>query len=509
MVTTAGDTSDPFTLVFTATGGTVTHTVIGFTLNTTWGASDGGDTIVGTVSAGTLGNAYKKIIFTGMTTLDIDAPGILACSWTPIIDATDYVIASVYQKSPREDATSLVFTNFDLTPTVDGETNSFYDTFKLAYSETITDYGVVSKSAFYLSPVANKKDGQGTILDMNSVLDTNNLIGGVSYLNTLVPLASPYAYAWATTQTVSALGTRLILDNATEGDLAISLGAGWTEAGSTDYSDVVIFVEPECYENLAAGLASCRGIHTLANFITGVKFTDAGPTAPASGTIITRRADYPYNKGLSYSVNEFYMLDYLGKYYWHIPVGHIATMLGEIIEKRMGGVAPMWTNESGLGGQLTTFSAKKTKYKFTADDLDNMDAKGFNPVVKDAAYGYMLTSQKTAQTPSLLTDWSFLGHQMAFDSLKREMKDNVMTPQLGKPINDYYMDLRTRQAVAITNKRVDAGIWAEVSVQIKEVNTDDTKAENKFIIKIRLKVNPYAEFVELILVNLGQQAAMD
>jgi hypothetical protein len=503
------DAATPFTLVFASASGVTTHTVTGFALSTTWNATDttggGSEAITGTVTTGTLGASYKKISFTGMSALDVDEAGDDACQWKPVIDATDYVIASIYQKSPRENATSLTLSNFDLTTTYDGETNPYYDTFKLAYSETITDYATpVTKSAFYLSPVAGKKDGQGSLLDMNSVLDTNNLIGGVSYLNTLTPLAG---YVWATTQTVSTLGTRAILLNNTENLLVTSLTEGWTEAGSTEYSEAVLFVEPECYTGLLSTMASLRtGTHTVSNFITGVKFTQATP--PTEANIISRRAECVYNKGISYSVNEFYMTDYLSKYYWHIPVGHVATMLAQIIEQRYGGVAPMWLNESGLGGQLTTFSAKKRKYKFSADDLDNMDANGFNPIVLDSLYGYMLTSQKTAQSPSILTDWSFLGHQMAFDSLKREMRTNVMIPQLGKPINDYYLDLRARQTQSIVDKRISAGIWAETVVLVKEVNTDDTRAQNKFVIKIRIKVNPFSEFVELILLNVGQDVAV-
>lgn len=505
MVTTS-DVADPFTITYMSDAST-THTATTFTLNgSVWtaGVQDGGGPIIGTVSQGTLGASYKKLVFTDMTTL---RAGHEFATLTITIDATDYVIASISQKSPREDVTDLTFSAFDLDETVGDppETNPYYNTFKLAYSETIMDYGAVTKSAFFLSPVANKKDGQNAILDMNSVLENNNLLNGVSYLNTLEPLAG---YTWTeSTIQISISGTRLILLNSSEADIATSLNEGWTEAGSTEYSEAVIFVEPECYDELAGSMASLRtGTHQVSNFITGIKFTQS--TVPTSGEIETRRGDYSYNKGLSFFANEFYMSDYLGKYYWHIPVGHVATMLALIIEQRFGGVAPMWLNESGLGGQLTTFSAKKSKYKFSADDLDNMDNYGINPIVRDSLYGYMMTSQKTAQAPTLLTDWSFLGHQMAFDSLKREIRTNVMIPQLGKAINDYYIDLRTRQAVAIVDKRIAAGIWADGKVYIREVNTDDTKAENKFIIKIRVKVNVFAEWCELMIVNLSQQSTV-
>lgn len=494
------DPATPFTLVFS--DGTALHTVTGFVASgDNWTASDGGDTITGTFTDN--GDGTVKLDFTGMTTLETgDADHV---QWTSIIDATNYVIASIYQKSQREDTTTLTFSTFDLTEIIDGEDNPLYDSFKLGYSELITNYQTLTKTAFYLSAVPGAKDGQGSVIDLNTALDSNNMIGAVGYLNTIAPLTG---YTWPVTSIVIGIvGNRLIIDQTDEDDLAASLAPGWVEAASTEYSEAVLFVEPECYEGLADDMASVRtGTHKVQNFLTGVKFTQTA--APTSGEIETRRGDYPYNKGLSFCVNEFYMSDYTGKYYWHIPVGHVATMLAQIIEQRYGGVAPMWLNESGLGGQLTTFSAKKQKYAFDADDLDNMDSFGFNPIVQDAMYGYMLTSQKTGQSPSILTDWSFLGHQMAFDSLKREIRTNVMIPQLGKPISDYYIDLRTRQVQAIVDKRLNAGIWAEAKVLIREVNTDDTKAENKFIIKVRVKVNPFSEYVELILLNVGQNVSI-
>jgi hypothetical protein len=499
--TPSTDTLTPFTLVFN-TDVSTTHTVTGFEASgLNWEATDGGDTILGTVATGSVAGT-KKITFTGMTALYVvDSEHV---SWSPTIDATDWIIGSIYQSSPREDATVLTFTNFDLTALISDETNPLYDTFKLAYSEAIPNYQTVSKTAFSLSPVPSKKDGQGSLIDMNSALSNNNLLRSISYLDTLVPLTG---YTWAASTSISISGTRLIEAQTLEADLTASLAEGWVEAASTDYATAVLYVEPECYEGLADDIAALRagGGNELANYITGVKFaTSTTPTGGPAGEISTKRALYAYNRGVSYSVNEFYMSDYLGKYYWHIPVGHVAVMLANIIENRLGGAAPMWLNESGLGGQLTTFSAKKQKYSLTADDLDNFDEYGFNPIIKDSLYGYMLTSQKTAQAPTLLTDWSFLGHQMAFDSLKREIKTNVMIPQLGKSISDYYLDLRERQTQAIVNKRLNAGIWADAIAEVKSVNTDDTKAENKFVIKVRVKVYPYSEYVELILNNVGQ-----
>jgi len=181
-------------------------------------------------------------------------------------------------------------------------------------------------------------------------------------------------------------------------------------------------------------------------------------------------------------------------------------MLSRIMNLKLGGWAPMYTNTGqNIGGQLDR-AVKKQKYTFTADQLDTLDAASINPIIYDIDYGVMITSQRTCQSSQVLTDWSYIGHQMAFDLFKREIRTAVMIPQLGKPIDGFYMDLRKQQAENILNQRLVGAkaIWADGAVLVHEVNSPETKAANKFVIKVRVKVNPFAESVELVFNNVGQ-----
>ena len=99
---------------------------------------------------------------------------------------------------------------------------------------------------------------------------------------------------------------------------------------------------------------------------------------------------------------------------------------------------------------------------------------------------------------------------MAFDLFKREIRDGVMTPQIGKPNDTYYQGMRQRQAEAILARRTGGTnpIWASGKVEIANVNTDAVKAARDFAIRITVKVNIFSETVTLTFVNVAQTTSI-
>jgi hypothetical protein len=99
---------------------------------------------------------------------------------------------------------------------------------------------------------------------------------------------------------------------------------------------------------------------------------------------------------------------------------------------------------------------------------------------------------------------------MSFDLFKRDIRDNVMRPQIGKPINDYWMNIRQQQADAILSKRLSGTqpIWSEGKMDIASVNTATTKAMRKFCMKATVKVTVFSEKCELVFENLGQTTSL-
>lgn len=276
---------------------------------------------------------------------------------------------------------------------------------------------------------------------------------------------------------------------------------GWKEAYDPNYDDVYVFMEPTGREELKEQLSSLvEGTHKLAIAISVKKISKPEFNNPATITVTAR------NKQHAQYVGEFEEYDSrTGKNYYTTPIGDVGKMCCRIFDKKMGGWAPAWYNYNSMGGQLDR-AVLKAKYNFSDSAQQILDKKGINPIVYNADDGLMIVSSKTTQDPNNETDWSFLEHVMAFVLLKREIRDNVMRPQIEKPIDTYWMNVRQTQVDAILDKRISGAnkIWTAAKCDIAGVNTDVTKAQRKFCIYVKVKVTPFAQTVELTLENVAQ-----
>jgi hypothetical protein len=95
---------------------------------------------------------------------------------------------------------------------------------------------------------------------------------------------------------------------------------------------------------------------------------------------------------------------------------------------------------------------------------------------------------------------------MSFDLCKREIRDNVMRQQIGKPNSPYWQNLRKTQVDAILAKRTSGSmpIWAEATCDVAGVNTPQVLQQRKFAILTRVRVNVFSETIELTFVNEAQ-----
>ena len=282
-----------------------------------------------------------------------------------------------------------------------------------------------------------------------------------------------------------------------------AMKAGWNYMISDPetYDPANVAMDPTGYEDLKPLLLSARQTFKMTTFISPKSITQAEYENPNLITVAGR------GSGSAQYVGEFLVKDpYTNKKYWMKPIGYVGLKLARIIDLRLGGAAPMWNDDSnGLGGQLAC-SVLKARWPFKDTATEIMDKKGINPIIYNNSDGVMIVSQRSTQDPTNTTDWSYLGHSMAFDLCKREIRDNVMRPQIGKLNNDYYQEMRQTQTEAILDKRISGSnpIWAAAECHIKDVNTTAIKAQRKFAIKVRVQVNVFGEVVELSFENTAQ-----
>ena len=295
---------------------------------------------------------------------------------------------------------------------------------------------------------------------------------------------------------------------------------GWEVAEDSEYSDVDIFFDSTRHnvdvsrDNVVlpnGKFFSLYKKHPLAGFIFN---TTIAPSA------LKEEATKKYTTPLEYGANYWNIcnegLIVLGNGKIISPLtGARALMQARIIENKFGGAAPMFTNTGSpaIGGVLSSIaSISKLRYKYDKDMQSSLDTMNFNPVISDRNYGIMLTGQKTCKAGAL-TDWSYIGHVSAFLNFKREVRKYVMIPQLGKPNNPYYRELRKDQVLNILNRRLEGGnrIWAEGIVDTSTADgCNDALAlkARKFVINVKVKVDIFSEYVELNFTNVDQETEL-
>jgi hypothetical protein len=292
-------------------------------------------------------------------------------------------------------------------------------------------------------------------------------------------------------------GTRI------SGDGASLYEKGWEKAQDEEYSSVDIFFDSQRHTSQPSESGS---FFTLYNY------------HPLAGYI------FNYTPSNINSISE--PLAY-GANYWNIcneaiinlsnsdkiisPMTGVRSLMQcKIIENRWGGVAPMYLNSGtpAVGGQLSLSGLYRLRYKYRKDEQEHLDEMNFNPVIQDHSYGVMVVGQKTCKAGEI-TDWSYIGHVSAFLNFQREVREQVMIPQLGKPNNPYYRTLRKEQVTQLLSKRLEGNnrIWAEASVDTSEAaGCNDIQAQRarKFLINVRVKVDIFSEYVELNFTNVDQ-----
>lgn len=288
---------------------------------------------------------------------------------------------------------------------------------------------------------------------------------------------------------------------------------GWEAAMEDEYSDVDIFfdssrhsyAEGRAFNAASSTFFSIANQHKLSGYIFNYTI------APEFAQRFEGKLSYGYNY---WNIcNEAKITEQGKGTIWSPMTGTRAKMQSLIIKDRWGGVAPMYLNSAGLGGQLPGMTGVNTlRYTYKKDVQMILDDKNFNPVIKDANYGIMVVGQKTCKGDDI-TDYSYIGHVSAFLNFEKEVKINVMIPQLGKANNDYYRTLRAQQVEALLAKRLQGSnrIWAAAQVDTSTAdgcNDAAARKARKFVINTKVKVDIFSEFVELNFVNVDQDTVL-
>lgn len=281
---------------------------------------------------------------------------------------------------------------------------------------------------------------------------------------------------------------------------------GLIEARKPKYADVSIFFECTGLADIKSYFTAIRTTHYCSTNISPMNINEQLlANTKKIRTVNPLRGSAQYIQELQYKDKN------LRKKYYACPIGAMAAMLVRIMELYYGGVGPYWLNDKGVGGQIDSLLLRtpiKARWDFTDEDTKILDEKGLNPILMDVDDGVMAVSQRTTELN--VGDWCYLGHTMAFDLCKKEIRDNVMKPQLGKKINPYWMQKRQEDLDKILSKRTTGNdpIWSQANGDIAGVNDDYTKAQRIFNIAVDVTVFPFSEKVRLTFTNNAQTTSV-
>ena len=171
-------------------------------------------------------------------------------------------------------------------------------------------------------------------------------------------------------------------------------------------------------------------------------------------------------------------------------------------ERRYGGAAIMYTNVNGVGGQLN-LNPLRVRYKYNKDQQSALDDLNFNPMILDHTYGLMVVGNKTGKAGAT-SDFSYISNTAPILVLEREIRNNVLIPQIGRENSPYYRALRKSQCEAILRKRLEGSnsifTQAYVDTSTSEgINDARARRNRQFIIQIGIKQTIYSETVILNL----------
>jgi len=232
------------------------------------------------------------------------------------------------------------------------------------------------------------------------------------------------------------------------------------------------------------------------------------PMGEDVSTAITTKEDFGVdNAGLAFYWNHGKVQNRYGTNFWTSLIGRVGQRLAAMADVYNAG-APQWRNEDGHGGQLGP-GILDMEYDPSETELENMDEAGINAIVFDPSFGAIITSQRTGQSPSLLSDNSWIAHRRMFDSIISNIVNQVLTPQIGK-LND----AAHRQTAESLSESIVAPVaasnyvaeWAVICN--RQNNTDNMLAQRYFVLDVIIKVTPYSERLRLNFSNIDQNTTV-
>ncbi len=343
----------------------------------------------------------------------------------------------------------------------------------------VTDYKV--------SITPNTYDGFGANVYITEILSDNDY---------LIPIDSSLAYSTFTNDTANVEfggGTRGFTITITD------LTTGWDFYKQKNTYTADIFMDFSADPGIPALFDTLRSSYQkYKSYILPL------PIETSSTSIITKSGYSINNRGLSFCWNWGRVRDtYNNSSFWTSLVGRVGIKFAQM-DNIFNGLAPSWIDENNHGGQLGG-GIIELKYDPSETELEALDTAGINPIIFDPSYGVMIVSQRTAQSPSLLSDSSWIAHSRLFDYIISNTITQILTYQITKLNDEIHRQIASSLGQTLISPIVSLGLLSEAIPKCnRDNNTDSVLARREFVFTWGVKVTPFSEKIVFNFVNVGQ-----
>jgi hypothetical protein len=192
--------------------------------------------------------------------------------------------------------------------------------------------------------------------------------------------------------------------------------------------------------------------------------------------------------------------------FWTSCIGRVGYKYAQM-QDVFNGLAPAYIDDNpngGHGGQLGS-GILDAEYDPTEDELQALDEAGINPIVFDNTYGAMIVGDKSGQTPTTISDYSYIPHVRMFNYIIKNILNQVFPYQTVKLNDSTHRNLARLKVQQICNPIKASNILSDFkAVCDLSNNTDITRAKRQFILTLAVQVTPFSEFLILNFINTPQ-----
>jgi len=182
--------------------------------------------------------------------------------------------------------------------------------------------------------------------------------------------------------------------------------------------------------------------------------------------------------------------------FWVTNIGAVGTKFVQMRDIFNGG-APAMYDENNHGGQLSGVDVQEVMFDPSNEEINDLASAGINSIVFDPDAGLMITDHRTAQTPTNLSDTSYIAHSRLFDYIISNVINQVLVRQLTKLNDDTHRRILEGLGNQIITPILADGLLRDAVVKCDaENNTDEVLARRELVFAISVKVTPYSETID-------------